>query len=481
MTIARIRARLIDVAEALRSEGVLPPDAPVAGFRLDPSRAPHGGELTTNAPLTLAKAARGDAPAEPGRPGPEGRTPLELAARFTAALAKAPEIETAEIAGPGFISMTLKRDVWADALGALLRAGARYGRGEAGGKEVCVAHIPRHAHRRSGTLRSPSSAGFSLALDDYRAALFADAMANLFSFAGYTVRRVGAQDLLPPPATIGETIARLAGRRLSGGETGRRGAGRLILVLADDPGVRSGAREAAARALAGRETHIDVRFCHGVSLSGVSLSGVSKAGVSEPDSRPGGNLEQRLKGETPPSRPASLLPPEGLRRDMVKLAMSFHKIDTPLDFDLEKFLDPCWKNPAFCIQYAHARARSTMREFARAQRDLDSGEKNLQDPPLHLLADKAELNVVRWLALFPSVAESAVEVQEPQRVAFFLREVAGVFHALWKWSKESPQFRFIVPDDWELTRARVALATATAGVLETGLGLLGVQAVAEIC
>jgi arginyl-tRNA synthetase len=87
---------------------------------------------------------------------------------------------------------------------------------------------------------------------------------------------------------------------------------------------------------------------------------------------------------------------------------------------------------------------------------------------------------MRRIALFPRLIESAAAAHEPHRVAFYLYELASEFHALWTKGKDLPYLRFIIQNDPELTRARLALVQGVVTVLASGLGLLGVGAPVEM-
>jgi arginyl-tRNA synthetase len=97
-----------------------------------------------------------------------------------------------------------------------------------------------------------------------------------------------------------------------------------------------------------------------------------------------------------------------------------------------------------------------------------------------LLSDPGELALIRRLAEYPRVIESAAVHHEPHRVAFYLHDLASEFHAHWNRGKELPQLRFIVPAERELTSARLALVHGVKLVLSTGLSILGVSAPDEM-
>ena len=169
----------------------------------------------------------------------------------------------------------------------------------------------------------------------------------------------------------------------------------------------------------------------------------------------------------------------------VRFMMLYRKNDAPLDFDFKKVTEQSRDNPVFYVQYAHARIYSVFKNAA-AVIGTEGGENgmpgaaSLMGAPFQRLSDAAELAVIKRLAEYPRVLQSAAAAHEPHRVAFYLYELASEFHGLWNKGKESPQLRFIVSDDKDVTMARLGLLRAVAVVLAGGLGILGVQAIEEM-
>ena len=166
-------------------------------------------------------------------------------------------------------------------------------------------------------------------------------------------------------------------------------------------------------------------------------------------------------------------------KDVVRFIMLTRKNDAHLDFDLDKVVEKSRDNPVFYVQYAHARIYSVLRH---AVGDLpDSDDLNfLAAAPLHRLTDPAELTLIRMLAEFPRQVDSAAEAQEPHRIAFYLYELAGAFHALWNKGKDEANLRFLIEGDRELSMARLALIRAIALVIASGLSIFGVEPVKEM-
>jgi arginyl-tRNA synthetase len=171
--------------------------------------------------------------------------------------------------------------------------------------------------------------------------------------------------------------------------------------------------------------------------------------------------------------------------DPVRFMMVFRKSDAPLDFDFQKVTEQSKDNPVFYVQYAHARTRSVFRQAAEAGIDLDeflaelaAGRTNAET--LEELRDPGELAIIRRIADYPRIMAMAIASGEPHRVAFYLYELAGDFHAHWNRGKESPELRFVNHDRATLTLARLTLVHAVNLVLRSGLAILGVQAPDEM-
>jgi len=167
-------------------------------------------------------------------------------------------------------------------------------------------------------------------------------------------------------------------------------------------------------------------------------------------------------------------------RDVFRFIMLTRKNDAPLDFDFKTVTEQSRDNPVFYVQYAHARCRSVLRH-AEAELGREAVcDATLAASALARLTDPAEIDLIKVLAGWPRVVESAAEAHEPHRIAFYLHDVAQAFHGLWTKGREDAQLRFIHPGEPELTAARLALVRATQVVVASGLGVIGVEPVEEL-
>ena len=164
--------------------------------------------------------------------------------------------------------------------------------------------------------------------------------------------------------------------------------------------------------------------------------------------------------------------------DVTRFVMLTRKNDAPLDFDFDKVLEQSRENPVFYVQYAHARVMSLLRRAAEAGIAVD--DATLLRADLLRLDHEAELALARKLAEWPRLVEVAARAHEPHRVAFYLYELAGEFHALWNRGNEIPGLRFLQEGDAATSQAKTALARAVSVVISAGLGILGVTPAQEM-
>ena len=132
------------------------------------------------------------------------------------------------------------------------------------------------------------------------------------------------------------------------------------------------------------------------------------------------------------------------------------------------------------MQYAHARAASVLRHAGDMPADPAARVAWLTAADKRHLTAPDELALIKVLAGWPRLIESAAESHEPHRIAFYLGDLAAAFHGLWNRGRDDARLRFIVDDAPELTRARLALVRAAQSVIATGLRLIGVEPVEEM-
>ena len=148
---------------ALTTEGALPEGLDLGKVTVEPPRDASHGDVATNAAMVLAK--------------PAGMAPRALAEKLAAKLAKNVDIQSTDVAGPGFINLTLKPEFWPRVLFAALDLGDAYGRSVMGqGLKVNVEYV-------SANPTGPLHVGHC------RGAVFGDALASLLGDAGYNVTK----------------------------------------------------------------------------------------------------------------------------------------------------------------------------------------------------------------------------------------------------------------------------------------------------
>jgi arginyl-tRNA synthetase len=156
-------------------------------------------------------------------------------------------------------------------------------------------------------------------------------------------------------------------------------------------------------------------------------------------------------------------------KDVVRFTMLTRKPEAQMEFDFAKVVEASKDNPVFYLQYAHARICSTLRKAA--DEGLGPNGKNLD------LLTESELALVREAAQFPRIVEAAAAAREPHRIAFYLNDLAAVFHSYWNAGNDDPSKRMIQSENETVTGVRLFMAVQIAQVIRNGLGILGVEAV----
>jgi arginyl-tRNA synthetase len=574
--------------QALVADGLLPAGIDQSRVQVEPPREAAHGDAATNAAMVLAKDA--------------GKPPRALAQALADKLAQDEIVAKVEVAGPGFINLTLKPSAWFDALHAVLRAGESYGRSAVG------AGVPVNVEYVSANPTGPMHVGHC------RGAVFGDALANLLSAAGFEVTReyyindAGAQvDVLARSAylryreALGEDIGEIPDGLYPGDYLKPVGAalaaehGHSLLNFPEDrwlPLVREraiammmdtirddlaalnvhhnkfsserslieGDNDAVAATIeelrqrgyvyegrlpppkgaavedwedreqtlfrstefgddvdrplkksdgtytyfasdiAYHKSKIDRGFLSMIDVWGADHGGYVKRMQAAVKAVSGGKADLDVKivqlvkllraGE-----PIKMSKRSGefvtlaevvseVGRDAVRFMMLYRKNDAVLDFDLAKVIEQSRDNPVFYVQYGHARAQSVFRNARELLPDLPADAagraRMLAEVPLERLDDPGELALMRRLALYPRLLEAAALAHEPHRVAFYLYDLASEFHAQWSRGNDASYLRFIIPNDPQITKTRLALVQGIVTVLAAGLNLLGVQAPDEM-
>lgn len=176
--------------------------------------------------------------------------------------------------------------------------------------------------------------------------------------------------------------------------------------------------------------------------------------------------------------------------DAAKFFFLMRDSSTHLDFDLELAKQQSQENPVYYVQYAHARIASLLR--VAAARGIECPRPS--QATLGLLEDPDELALIRKLSAFPVVMEASAVELEPHRMAYYLRELAGMMHPFYNKHRilppapDSETNGAATPDSAPapnrgadsippgLTGARLALMRAVQQVVRNGLNVLGVSA-----
>lgn len=158
-----IRAVLTATIDSLADAGTLPGGLDLGNVTVEPPRDPSHGDIATNAALVLSKQAK--------------MKPREIADAIAGAITADAAIESADVAGPGFINLRLSADLMRAQVSGVLSAGDTFGDADIGaGRKVNVEYV-------SANPTGPMHVGHC------RGSVFGDALANLLVKTGHDVTR----------------------------------------------------------------------------------------------------------------------------------------------------------------------------------------------------------------------------------------------------------------------------------------------------
>ena len=160
---AEIRSLVLENLAALAADGVFPGGLDMGAVAVEPPRDATHGDMATNAAMVLAK--------------PAGLAPRVIADALAAKLLTDPRVIAADVAGPGFLNLTLAPAMWQGVVKAALTDGASFGASAIGqGRRVNVEFV-------SANPTGPMHVGH------VRGAVVGDALSRLLAFAGWDVTR----------------------------------------------------------------------------------------------------------------------------------------------------------------------------------------------------------------------------------------------------------------------------------------------------
>lgn len=158
----KIERELRLVTQQLKADAKLPETVSVDKIEATPPREVGHGDIATNAAMVIAAQI--------------GKNPKEVAAMLAEQLKSLAGVVKVEVAGPGFINLTLAPSIWQESLLDILELGVDYGNSDVGeGQRVNVEYV-------SVNPTGPMHVG-------HARYIYGDALANLLIKAGYGVTK----------------------------------------------------------------------------------------------------------------------------------------------------------------------------------------------------------------------------------------------------------------------------------------------------
>jgi len=153
-------------------------------------------------------------------------------------------------------------------------------------------------------------------------------------------------------------------------------------------------------------------------------------------------------------------------KDAARYFFLMRSPESHLEFDINLAKEESNENPVYYVQYAHARICSILQQAAEHGYDVQMCAGGVDLSPLQ---EPGEISLVKKLAFFPEEVRMAALRREPHRIAYYVHELAGMFHSFYTQCR-------VVGEDQVLTTARLALVEAVQIVIRSSLELLGVSA-----
>lgn len=240
----------------------------------------------------------------------------------------------------------------------------------------------------------------------------------------------------------------------------RRGFTDMIDVWGADHAGYVKRMQAAVKAISAGEAALDVKICQIVRL-------MDKGEPMKMSKRAGTFVTLReLVDEVGP--------------DIVRFHMLTRKNDAQMDFDLTAVVEGGRENPIWYVQYASARCHSACARALEQFPGRDISLQTLGETPISCLTDESELGLIKMIAGWPRLVEAAADAHEPHRIAYYLYELAGLFHGFWDKGGKDASLKIVQEDNETLTMARLVLVQGVQTVIDSGLGIFGIEPVEEM-
>lgn len=157
------RTSVLNAVATLQAQGALPDGLNLDAITVEPPRDAAHGDFATNAAMVLAGQAK--------------QKPRDIADKLAVALQAETDIQTVEVAGPGFINLRVAPITFTQLIPIILEEGIGYGNSEIGrGHRVNVEYV-------SANPTGPLHVGHA------RGAVVGDALATLLLKAGYEITK----------------------------------------------------------------------------------------------------------------------------------------------------------------------------------------------------------------------------------------------------------------------------------------------------
>ena len=150
--------------------------------------------------------------------------------------------------------------------------------------------------------------------------------------------------------------------------------------------------------------------------------------------------------------------------DAARFFFNLREPNSQFDFDMELAISQSSDNPVYYVQYAHARICSVLRKLEEENIVVEALSKDT----LSALGEPDEVELIKYIASFPSVINDSAKNYDPARITRYVWELATKYHRFYTNCR-------IVSEDKTMTQARISLCLAVKQVISNILKMLKID------
>ncbi len=151
--------------------------------------------------------------------------------------------------------------------------------------------------------------------------------------------------------------------------------------------------------------------------------------------------------------------------DAARFFFNLREPNSHFDFDLGLAIEQSSENPAYYVQYAHARICSIIRRAK--QEGIEIKTPTIDE--LNALTSSEERDLITQLSILTGEIVSAAKLYDPAKITYYVLQLATLFHKFYNAHR-------VITDDEKLTNSRLFMCLAVKNTIKNVLSLLKIDA-----